>query len=104
MWMACSIAWKLSLGDSDASTMASDIIDNIASYTRETYPAVEASHSKAGYSAPPGYDLIFMNDASADQPVLQSYGDAIYQRLKSVQKEYDQIGVFPQRTNGFKLN
>ena len=103
MWMACSVAWKLSLDDSDASTMGVDIIDNIASYTRETYPGVEASHFKAGYSAPAGYDLIFMNDAMAGQPVLQSYGDATYQRLKSVQKEYDQMGVFPQRTNGFKL-
>jgi hypothetical protein len=103
MWMACSIAWKLSLGDSDAGNMAVDIIDNIASYTREIYPGVEASHFEAGYSAPAGYDLIFMNDAMAGQLVLQSYGDATYQRLKSVQKEYDQMGVFPQRTNGFKL-
>ena len=103
MWMACSVAWKLSLDDSDASTMGVDIIDNIASYTRETYPGVKPSNFKAGYVAPPGYDLIFMNDASADQPVLQGYGDAIYQRLKFIQKKYDQKGVFPQRTNGFKL-
>ncbi len=103
MWMACTIAWKLSLGDSVASTMAVDIINNIANYTRNTYPGVQASNYKAGYVAPPGYDLIFMNDAMADQPVLQSYGNDTYYRLKSVQKEYDQMGVFPQRTNGFKF-
>jgi hypothetical protein len=103
IWMACTIAWKLSLGDSDASSMAVGIIDNIATYTRNSYPGVKASNSEAGYVAPPGYDLIFMNDAMVDQPVLQSYGNETYNRLKSVQKEYDQMGVFPQRTKGFKL-
>ncbi len=103
MWMACTIAWESSLGDSDASTMAVDIIDNIASYVQNTYPDVEASNYKAGYLAPLGYDLIFMNDAMADQPVLQNYGNDTYNRLKSVQKKYDQIGVFPRRTNGFKF-
>lgn len=83
--------------------MAVDIIDNVANYTRNTYPGIKASNYQAGCLEPPGYDLIFMNDAMADQPVLQSYGSDTYNRLKSVQKEYDQMGVFPQRTKGFKF-
>ena len=103
MWMACTIAWKLPLGDSNAHQMAVDIINGISTYVQEAYPDVEASKYQPGYVAPPGYDLIFMNDAMADQPVLQGYGDATYQRLKYIQKEYDPMGVFPQRTNGFKF-
>lgn len=83
--------------------MAVDIINGISTYIQEAYPGVEASKYQPGYVAPPGYDLIFMNDAMADQPVLQGYGDATYQRLKYIQKEYDPMGVFPQRTNGFKF-
>lgn len=103
MWMACTIAWKLPLGDSSAHQMAVDIINGISTYVQEAYPGVEASKYQSGYVAPPGYDLIFMNDAMADQPVLQGYGDATYQRLKHIQKEYDPMGVFAQRTNGFKF-
>jgi hypothetical protein len=103
MWMACTVAWKLSLGDAEATQMAIDIMNKVSTYVQDVYPGVGASKYQPGYAAPPGYDLIFMNDAMADQPVLQGYGDATYQRLKTIQKEYDQRGIFPQRTNGFKF-
>jgi hypothetical protein len=103
MWMACTVAWQLSLEDSAASNMAIDIIDQISTYVERAYPGVEASNYKSGHLPPEGYNFIFMNDAMAGQPVLQGYGDGVYQRLKSVQKAYDQMGVFPQRTNGFKF-
>ena len=51
-----------------------------------------------GYSPP-----AFMNDAMFDQNVLQWYGNETYQRLKDIQKAYDPIGFFPDRTRGFKL-
>jgi hypothetical protein len=103
MWMACTIAWKLPLGDSNAHQMAVDIINGVSTYVQEAYPGVEASKYQPGHVAPPGYHFVFMNDAMADQPVLQGYGDVTYQRLKYIQKKYDSMGVFPQRTNGFKL-
>lgn len=103
MWMACSVAWKTSLSDSDARTYAIDIMNGVSSYVRNAYPDVLPSKHQAGHVTLAGYDLIFMNDAMADQPVLQAYGDATYRRLKNIQRAYDPMEVFPQRTNGFKL-
>lgn len=103
MWMACTVGWLTDLGDSDARSYAIDIINGISSYVRDTYPGVEANNYQAGHYDPEGYDFIFMNDAMADQLVLQGYGDATYQRLKTIQRAYDRMGVFTQRTNGFKL-
>jgi hypothetical protein len=103
MWMACTVAWKTSLGDSDARNDAVNIMNQISSYVRNAYPGVAASKYRDGYFTPKGYKMIFMNDAMADQPVLQSYGDATYQRLKNIQEAYDMLGLFRHQTNGFKF-
>jgi hypothetical protein len=103
MWMGCTVAWKTSLGDSDAHNDAVNIMNQISTYAQNAYPGVSASKYQAGHFAPEGYNMIFMNDAMADQSVLGGYGDATYQRLKNIQRAYDRMGMFPQRTNGFKL-
>ena len=42
-----------------------------------------------------------MNDAMYDQPVLQSYGDDHYQRLKAAHSKYDPDDLFSTRQKGF---
>ncbi|KAI5804956.1 hypothetical protein EDC01DRAFT_626861 [Geopyxis carbonaria] len=47
---------------------------------------------------------IFMNDAAADQEVLQSYGAANLQKLRTVSRKYDPQRVFQkQQYGGFKV-
>ena len=46
------------------------------------------------------YMPFFMNDASGDQAVTQSYRD--YERFKALQKEIDPNGLFSTRAGGFK--
>ncbi|KAE9372168.1 FAD-binding domain-containing protein [Stipitochalara longipes BDJ] len=103
MWMACTVAWEFPTSDSNARNYAIDIMNGISTYVHDTYPGVEANNYQAGHVDPKGYDFIFMNDAMADQRVLQGYGDSTYQRLKTIQGAYDRMGVFTQRTNGFKF-
>ncbi|CZR53974.1 uncharacterized protein PAC_03857 [Phialocephala subalpina] len=103
MWMASTVSWLTSDGDSSGRSMITDIINDVASYVRAGYPNVKASNFQSGDLQAMFAPATFMNDAMSDQPVLQGYGNATYQRLKSVQKEYDPIGFFPGRTNGFKL-
>lgn len=103
MWMASTVSWLTSDGDNSGESMITDIINNVASYVRAVYPGVKASNFKSGDLQAMFAPAIFMNDAMSDQPVLEGYGNATYQRLKTVQKEYDPIGFFPGRTNGFKL-
>jgi uncharacterized protein (DUF2062 family) len=104
MWMAMSIGWVLDDNDAEAAQQANDITNDIAAYPKVTYPGVKNSNYKTGNLLQDEYSpTVFMNDASADQEVLQGYGDATYQRLKAIQKEVDPIGFFPTRTGGFKL-
>lgn len=44
-----------------------------------------------------------MNDTMHHQPVLQSYDDDIYQRLKSTHYWYDPKDFFAKRQGGFKF-
>jgi hypothetical protein len=46
------------------------------------------------------YRPLYLNDASGDQPVMQSYKD--YAKLKALQKQYDPNGLFSTRAGGFK--
>lgn len=104
MWMAATISWLAPAGDTTGHSMITDIINDVVSYTKATYPNVAPSNFVPGGDQQHIYvPAVFMNDAMADQKVLQGYGDATYQRLKVIQKEYDPIGFFPGRTSGFKL-
>ncbi|KAH7370611.1 hypothetical protein BKA65DRAFT_445597 [Rhexocercosporidium sp. MPI-PUGE-AT-0058] len=103
MWMAVTVSWLTKLGDADAYRSATEIMNNMVTYTRQTYAGLQGSNFIAG-GANDGYQPpIFMNDAMTDQKVLQGYGNETFARLRSVQKAYDPIGFFPSRTGGFKL-
>lgn len=47
------------------------------------------------------YNPISMNYAMGDQRVLESYGNASYQRLKAIHRHYDPTGFFSGRQGGF---
>ncbi|OWP00880.1 hypothetical protein B2J93_2573 [Marssonina coronariae] len=102
-WMGVTLAWLTRFGDADAYRMATDLTDNIVTYTKATYPDARGSNSRAG-SPEDGYKpAVFMNDAMADQEVLRGYGADTFARLKSIQIACDPFGFFPNRTGGFKL-
>lgn len=51
-----------------------------------------------------GEGFLYLNDASADQKVMESYGKQNLKRLQRVSREYDPEQVFQKQvTGGFKL-
>lgn len=106
LWMACTVSWSSPARDAWAYNKTTEIMDNIVKYAQATqarYPGIRASNFKAGAANDDYTPPIFMNDAMADQQVLQGYGSATYSRLKTIQRTYDPSGFFPSRTGGFKL-
>lgn len=104
MWMAATVAWLSAEEDTSAHSMLIDVMNNVESYVKTTYPNVEPSNFPTGGDIDHVYaPAFFMNDAMYDQLVLQGYGAGTYQRLQRIQKAYDSIGLFPNRTGGFRL-
>ncbi|CZS99976.1 uncharacterized protein RCO7_01711 [Rhynchosporium graminicola] len=103
MWMAISVSWLTKLGDADGNRLATEIMNNVVTYTKQRYAGVQGSNFIKGVPGDGYRPSVFMNDAMADQKVLQGYGDETFERLKSVQRAYDPMGFFPSRTGGFKL-
>ncbi|CZT42260.1 uncharacterized protein RSE6_02118 [Rhynchosporium secalis] len=103
MWMAISVSWLTKLGDADGNRLATEIMNNVVTYTKQRYAGVQGSNIIKGVPGDGYRPSVFMNDAMADQKVLQGYGDETFERLKSVQRAYDPMGFFPSRTGGFKL-
>lgn len=48
-------------------------------------------------------DFLYLNDASADQPIMEGYGEANLGRLREVAGKYDPGQVFQRFVGGFKL-
>ncbi|KAL2066453.1 hypothetical protein VTL71DRAFT_2524 [Oculimacula yallundae] len=103
MWMAISVSWVTKLGDSDAYRAATEIMNNVVSYAKLRYPGARASNFKNGKEGDGYRPSVFMNDAMAGQDVLRGYGNETFERLRSVQRAYDPIGFFPERTGGLKM-
>ncbi len=102
MWMACTLSWEDEENDTEAWNMITGIMDGVVEYTQTMYSGNKSSNFFAGAATLEYTPAVFMNDAMVDQQVLQGYGAGTYQRLKSIQRAYDQIGFFPNRTGGFK--
>lgn len=50
-------------------------------------------------------EFLYLNDASADQPVMTGYGQANLDRLRKISKKFDPKQVFQKQvTGGFKLH
>lgn len=51
-----------------------------------------------------GEDFLYLNDASADQKIMEGYGKENLNRLQRVSRKYDPEQVFQKQvTGGFKL-
>lgn len=103
MWMEYDISWLSSANDDLAHSMAQKITEDILNYSQATYPGVRNSNYQSGDVMVESYSPVFLNDAMYDQKPFQSYGDGTYDRLKSIQEDYDPSGFFPSRTGGFKF-
>ncbi|KAI1131073.1 putative FAD-binding oxidoreductase [Nemania abortiva] len=64
----------------------------LASFSDKVRAAADAAGTSLEY--------IFMNDASINQPVIASYGEASVSRLRAVQKAYDPHQVFQKLVPG----
>ncbi len=45
----------------------------------------------------------FMNEAMADQPLMQSYGPRSLKRLRAVKQDVDPLGTWSERTVGWRV-
>lgn len=101
--MEYDISWLSGINDDLAHSMAMNITASIQNYAETRYAGVLNSNYRSGDVTWEEYNPTFLNDAMYDQKPLQSYGQATYDRLKSIQKAYDPSGLFPTRTGGFKF-
>ncbi|KAI1390546.1 putative FAD-binding oxidoreductase [Hypoxylon trugodes] len=88
-WLVLDVGWWSPDDDELAHNYTSSIINKVNDVTK----------SKGHY-----LDYIFMNDAAADQPVIEHYGAKSVAKLKKTAKKYDPDGVFQDlASGGFKL-
>lgn len=102
MWMAITVSGLTALEDDDAAQIATDVMNNVVSYTQTKYAGARSSNSRNTDNSGQYTPQIFMNDAMAGQNVLQGYGSGTFQRLQSIQNAYDPTGFFFSRTGGFR--
>lgn len=70
----------------------------------QQYTGVTPTRYQSGDLEEIAYAPIFMNDGMYDQPVLQSYGDGNYQRMKTIQRSVDPAGLLATRQGGFRFD
>ncbi|KAI0835840.1 putative FAD-binding oxidoreductase [Hypoxylon sp. FL0890] len=88
-WLVLDVGWWSPEDDQKANNYTSSMINKID----------DASKSSGHY-----VDYIFMNDAAASQPVIESYGAENVAKLKNTARKYDPNRVFQDlASGGFKL-
>ncbi|XXG99639.1 hypothetical protein Hte_005980 [Hypoxylon texense] len=88
-WLVLDVGWWYPEDDKLAHDYTASMISKVD----------EASKASGHY-----VDYIFMNDAAADQPVIESYGVKNVAKLKATAAKYDPAGVFQNlASGGFKL-
>ncbi|KAI2465117.1 putative FAD-binding oxidoreductase [Annulohypoxylon bovei var. microspora] len=89
-WLVLDVGWWKPEDDELAHNYTASIINKID----------DASKSSGNY-----VDYIFMNDAAADQPVIERYGKDNVAKLKATAQKYDPGRVFQNlASGGFKLS
>ena len=84
--------------DAYARKTAQGLVDKFTQYYQNSFGGKVASHADPGVVG--RQDPKYLNDAYADQLVVQGYAD--YAQLKATQGRYDPDGFFSKRTQGFK--
>ncbi|KAI1080736.1 putative FAD-binding oxidoreductase [Whalleya microplaca] len=88
-WLVIDVGWWFPEDDERAANASMSMINKIDA----------ASKSTGNY-----VDYIFMNDASANQPVIEHYGPDNVAKMREVQSKYDPDLVFQKLVpGGFKL-
>ncbi|KAI1089446.1 putative FAD-binding oxidoreductase [Rostrohypoxylon terebratum] len=88
-WLVLDVGWWNSEDDELAHNYTLGIIDKVDA----------ASKNSSNY-----VNYIFMNDAAADQPVIEHYGENNVAKLKATARKYDPDHVFQNlASGGFKL-
>ena len=88
-WLVLDVGWWKPEDDELAHNYTLGMINKID----------DASKSSGHY-----VDYIFMNDAAADQPVIEHYGQENVAKLKATAQKYDPDQVFQNlASGGFKL-
>ncbi|KAI0007112.1 putative FAD-binding oxidoreductase [Xylariaceae sp. FL0662B] len=88
-WLVIDVGWWSPEDDARVTNTSLSIINKIKAVSKSTGNYVEH---------------IFMNDASADQPVIEHYGPENVAKMREVQRKYDPDRVFQGLVpGGFKL-
>lgn len=85
LWLALDFGWA----GEEYDELASSLVDSLLS-------KIDARAATVGANLP----YIFMNDASIEQAVIESYGHDQVQRLRAVQQTYDPDQVFQKLVSG----
>ncbi|PFH57011.1 hypothetical protein XA68_15617 [Ophiocordyceps unilateralis] len=101
LWIAYYLAWTNSSCDEACPKFLQSVSNAMRKFHKEHYAGVLPTHYAQGDLDFLSYNPIYMNHAMHDQKVLQSYGNATYQRLKAIHAAYDPHGLFSQRQGGF---
>ncbi|PHH88798.1 hypothetical protein CDD83_7047 [Cordyceps sp. RAO-2017] len=103
VWMEYDMAWANPLCDTKCPSFFRDTIDSARAIHENKYAGIAPTNYAEGDLSFLSYNPLFMNDAMADQKVLQSYGEDNYQRLKAIHQKYDPDDFFSTRQGGFKF-
>ncbi|KAJ9150677.1 FAD-binding, type 2 [Pleurostoma richardsiae] len=101
LWIEYDLAWLSSACDSNCPAYLEEVATSLHNLHAQNYSGIYPTNYESGDLSYISYNPLFMNDAMYDQPVLQSYGEATYQKLKSTHAKYDPEGFFSQRQKGF---
>ncbi|RDA86080.1 hypothetical protein CP532_1136, partial [Ophiocordyceps camponoti-leonardi (nom. inval.)] len=110
LWIFSFVAWTSTFCNDRCPAILKEVSDSMLELHKREYAGIRPTNyvegddnSIEGEDNSIRYNPIFMNQASHDQRVLQSYGDATYQRLKAIHKAYDPQGLFSKRQGGFRF-
>ncbi|KAH7329642.1 hypothetical protein B0I35DRAFT_448658 [Stachybotrys elegans] len=104
IWVEYNVAWLVPTCDVDCPNFAREAVEIFHDIHQQQYSGIPPTNYQSGDLEYISYNPIFMNDAINDQKVLESYGDATYQRLKDISESYDPEGMFRTRQGGFTFS
>lgn len=101
-FMEYDVSWLLPTTDKSAATFISAITEPVQQYAREKYSGTKPTNWKQGNTGQTNFNPLFMNDGMYNQNVQRFFGDGVYEKLKTIQRNRDPEGLFHRRTGGFK--
>jgi hypothetical protein len=78
-------------------------VDSAKFHQQQKYRGMKPTNYVSGDLSFVPYNPLFANDAQTGQPVLASYGQESFDRLKSIHEQYDPNDLFLLQTGGLKF-